>query len=248
MSQSTLYPQQASRPRAANCVSCGFTLIELLSVIAVIGILMTILIPVIGYVRDAGQLSKATSELRQLNSTILLYSVSENGDFPVGYVDIPTEGTNYERAGHVWYEAAGRILYPEIRENLEKPWMWRFHPTGYEGTVFMSPAAEPDASSQIPSYGYNDSLYRKAGNSRKLQLFFAPEKTALLGDCSGRTHSLSPDFPDGNLNARHGASAPYAGDGKAVVGYMDGHVEVLDSERCQELNSSPTDAFWGERL
>jgi general secretion pathway protein G len=52
----------------------GFTLIELLTVIAIIGILAAIIIPVVGSVRKAAQASNCISNLRQIGVAMQLYA------------------------------------------------------------------------------------------------------------------------------------------------------------------------------
>jgi len=46
--------------------NAGFTLVELLTVLAVIGILMTVLVPSVGTVRRTARIAKAKSDLRQV--------------------------------------------------------------------------------------------------------------------------------------------------------------------------------------
>ncbi|MGJ3243407.1 MAG: prepilin-type N-terminal cleavage/methylation domain-containing protein [Opitutales bacterium] len=69
---------RSSRP------SPGFTLIELLAVIAVIGILAAILVPVVANVRQKARTSTAQNNLRQLGAAALLYANEHNGAFPQG--------------------------------------------------------------------------------------------------------------------------------------------------------------------
>jgi len=59
----------------------AFTLIELLTVIAIIGILAAILIPVVGRVRESARASQCTSNLRQIGSAMHLY-MTDNGVMP----------------------------------------------------------------------------------------------------------------------------------------------------------------------
>lgn len=66
----------ASRDRAA------FTLIELLTVIAIIGILAAIIIPVVGKVRNTAQSARCVSNIRQLGLQINLYAGESKGELP----------------------------------------------------------------------------------------------------------------------------------------------------------------------
>lgn len=62
--------------------SAGFTLIELLTVIAIVGVLAAILIPVVGSVRIKASSSVSVSNLRQINTGINLYANDHNGALP----------------------------------------------------------------------------------------------------------------------------------------------------------------------
>lgn len=60
----------------------AFTLIELLTVIAIIGILAAILIPVVGAVRESARNVNCISNLRQISTGIVAAADDYNGRFP----------------------------------------------------------------------------------------------------------------------------------------------------------------------
>jgi len=75
----------------------AFTLIELLTVIAVIGVLAAILIPALGAVKDQTNVSKSSSNLRQMGVAFNLYANENNNKFP------PINDTSVGSFGQVWF-------------------------------------------------------------------------------------------------------------------------------------------------
>ena len=62
----------------------GFTLIELLVVIAIIGILASILLPVLGKARESARRTQCASNLKHIGLAIRMYANDQEGAFPAG--------------------------------------------------------------------------------------------------------------------------------------------------------------------
>ncbi|EIP99175.1 prepilin-type N-terminal cleavage/methylation domain-containing protein [Opitutaceae bacterium TAV1] len=60
----------------------GFTLVELLTVIAIIGVLAGILIPVVGRVRESARTVQCTSNMRQIGTAVRLFMTENKGIAP----------------------------------------------------------------------------------------------------------------------------------------------------------------------
>lgn len=67
----------------------GFTLVELLVVIGIIAVLISVLLPTLGRARDAAERTVCLSNLRQLGTAIIQYSVMYKDTALVGYFGSP---------------------------------------------------------------------------------------------------------------------------------------------------------------
>lgn len=72
----------ASPPAFGRREGRAFTLIEMLVVIAIIGVLASILVPVIGGVRESATMAVCTSRLRELGAAFQLYAQENSGELP----------------------------------------------------------------------------------------------------------------------------------------------------------------------
>ena len=71
----------------------GFTLIELLIVVAIIGILAAIAIPLFNNIQGRSRLSKAQADIRAVASSISMYA-AHYGVIPASLAQITASGTN----------------------------------------------------------------------------------------------------------------------------------------------------------
>lgn len=83
----------------------AFTLIELLTVIAIIGILASILIVTVGKVRSAARRTQTLSNVRQVATAMLMYAGDNKDSLPFG-----------EYLG-AWYYVNGEQMSPYLRKN-----------------------------------------------------------------------------------------------------------------------------------
>lgn len=92
----------------------AFTLTELLTVIAIIGVLAALLIPIVGKVRQTARQTTCASNLRQIGVALNSYIAEHKGRLP-GYDQIPWQSggntyTSYglnRMAGATWYTLNG---------------------------------------------------------------------------------------------------------------------------------------------
>lgn len=207
--------QSPFRPSSV-IVRRGFTLIELLAVIAVVGILAAILIPVVGRVRAKGHAAVSMSNLRQIVLAHISYE-TERGRLP-GVAGEDADGNSWciRLAPYVgltresWQEAEyppGVFFVPGKEQS--DVWLdhWGTH-TGYQrNMVFVQTWEGP---------GLN--VVQPASTISKLSMLRNPAATFLVTE-------WDPQFHWEIASVNNLALFPGLHRGTYAFGFADGHVE-----------------------
>lgn len=223
----------------------GFTLIELLTVIAIIGILAAILIPVVGAVRESAKTAKCQSNIRQSAIALLGYVTEENDGRFIG-TWIPGGAGDPWGGGRVYWgrvlTATGFVDDPHVlfcslwepepgdEEILMDPTRGEIWP--WAGTYATSRNGLMPANSEGPPAHLGD-VAREGLTSRII----------MMTECRLESHPHIAGFagfraregPDPRMDYRHqdGVNAAYA----------DGHVERLTRSKVESFGPG-TEAPW----
>jgi general secretion pathway protein G len=228
-----MHPAPVRRPR-------GFTLIELLTVIAIIGILAAIIIPVVGKVRQSARTVQCTSNLRQIGSAILLYAQDNNGLIPAALGSggsAPTAAQNPSNSQ--WTVELNRYVE---RDTTDLNQISRF---------FACPQYQSDfpqgTTAWRQGYGYQVFFYRQAGLNtlterarQTLTKIPEPSRTVVVADSSRETLRAANNgtFAVNTVSTTYGAyfeGAPERhGGSRANYLFLDGSVRGLSYPEAQE--------------
>ncbi|MFH1500099.1 MAG: DUF1559 domain-containing protein [Verrucomicrobiota bacterium] len=215
-------------------VLAGFTLVELLAVIAIVGVLVGILIPVVGSLRRSAQSSACVSNLRQIAVAMRLYAGDKGGMLPTPVAPSPAvwphntwmyqinpyleQKKSQDTGDHI------RLIYTGVFQCPGKP-DWD-----------LSPVSEPKEAYRI-SYGMNTFDARNEGEptkhiTRRLNMLQHPAKTMLVMD---RPTFRADGTPNPSLGIYiinrgqlwHANARGLWHNNKDNVAFVDGHVEAV---------------------
>jgi prepilin-type N-terminal cleavage/methylation domain-containing protein/prepilin-type processing-associated H-X9-DG protein len=225
----------------------AFTLTELLTVIAIIGVLAAILIPVLGKVRQTSRQSVCASNLRQIGTALLAYTGEHKNWLPGGYEKVGTWnlfGLQRTAGPRGWIEGGrptqdlAAQLYPYLQRSLPA--------TGNElprNRVFLCPgnsaAVDSFDGTSVASYYAgtgvklnNGSLVRPFGKASSgtrapnlLDVANPGEAVALFDFDAAMLNALG----EGAVTGVPASSANVHGSTRNFL-YLDGHVKAMPGD------------------
>jgi prepilin-type N-terminal cleavage/methylation domain-containing protein len=219
----------------------GFTLIELLTVIAIIGILAAIIIPVVGKVRTTAKRAQGLSNLRQVNLAGLAY-VNENKG--MWYYDTNRQTQNQAIDGAYYYPKF-LTRYISSAAIINRPFGEYFYDpmVGVKADNVMHFAVIRVLFGDTNNPGYNN--FNKITRS-STQVFFADGWTDPVTGSAGSTINdtgFNAYFIGGAVNESTGSSVPPVDyrqqnqhldltrdRGQTKLAFLDGHVAIVKRE------------------
>ena len=185
----------------------AFTLIELLTVIAIIGILAAIIIPVVGTVRKNARMTASMNNLRQMGSAMQLFVNDNKQTLPVRDRFHPT---------HYWLRELWRITY-DSRPFPAFPATYDMFVRDFSDTIFHTPLMSNGSTpAETSSYGFNFALLKFPATPIKplpLREVANPARTVAIADSSSTVLFRTTAMPRNN--------------GYVNCLFVDGHVDRL---------------------
>ncbi len=197
----------------------AFTLIELLTVIAIIGILAAIIIPVVGKVRESARKTQSLSNLRQIGQAVILYG-HEHRDRLIHANEVEGEWftsplQNFVEGrpvGHPQWVTSSNVSAAYRCPAFETTQPWR---TGFGIYYYLNAYITPGDFSRTNEARWKGAL--------RMAQFPAPSRTIIIGSAPGLVLDArrSTGFvPENSSPTRYGNSAGYL--------FLDGHVKSLN--------------------
>ena len=202
-----------------NSSARAFTLTELLVVVAIIGMLMTILTPSFVRVADMARESSCLSNLRILSEAALAYVTQFKGLLPKNDLE---EGTHQE------LDEYDRL---PGQDSTLRWWCNKVYKYGEKRTeVFICPSdpgRASDADAVQCGYGFNNTLTDPAPADEAKSIFEIEdsERTAIIGHCSDYTRepAIMEEMVQGEGGKHSGGNWPI------------GHMQRYDREAGQKV-------------
>jgi len=228
----------------------AFTLVEILVVVAILGVLAALAVPVLANSGKGARLAAEIAAARSIASGMQMYAADNNGAVMPGFYVRPGETVMDNDNNPITGQTAKRYpwrLAPYLGYDVQKAFL-------ASGQKIEDPTQLQYMISLIPSLGMN-TVYI-GGDDRKSPNPFNPRFAHRFAEQGGVTRMVqvhqpsqliafvsaeyndsrmggeqpgyfSVEYPDRNVAFRH------AGD-KALVVFLDGHTELLDREQLRD--------------
>ncbi|MFH1500147.1 MAG: prepilin-type N-terminal cleavage/methylation domain-containing protein [Verrucomicrobiota bacterium] len=219
-------------PRPYSLPRHGFTLVELLTVIAIVGILASIIIVSIGKVRASARDTRCLSNLRQIGILFTLYRADNDNRLPVDIqVDQATNATR------TW-------------DNYLKDYLQNSSTGARAADVFGCPSVVPDANTLSVQSSYGINYHLGSNQTPRLKIPFTsiarPSETFLVTDSDDRAFRRDSQSLMQNGNSRYDIPPVERHSRRFNMLYADGSVRILNFNAMPwGATHSGTEPPWG---
>ena len=218
------------RPHHVTSGHPAFTLVELLVVIGIIGLLMGILMPALGRVRQQANAIKCASNLRQIGTAWTLYVQTNKGYSCPARLPPRAGGDPYDFGGGPqrrprWFDVLGATLGTHPVRNTSAD---AGDAEQVSADVFLCPAVPDWTNARNYAYGYN---YQFLGNARSRQDGRPIRFPVNVGGVRGAETVLAADSIGTAAGKPKAARTGYRSDGSHDLFALGNHGYTLDPPR-----------------
>jgi general secretion pathway protein G len=219
--------------------SPAFTLIELLTVVAIIGVLAGILIPVLGKVRSTARNATCIANLRQLGQGFQLYINDNKGCLPVAERPSPPPATNWVYA-LIGYDNSGPDYIGARRRGVQLPTIQTGAKTVLLCETSVKTVSDPASNSSATTYSINIAASNGTTGGRNSNEFDAPSRFCLLGEPKVKNGTSFNKLMAGN--DPNAILDPTIHGNHSNVLYLDGHVGSI--REVPDITTEDGKRFW----